>query len=105
MRTLSCGMWDPVQFPDQISNLGPLHLEAGSLSHWTTREVPCRCCYEKQKSTKKSLKIPDPTPNSDNVYFGVRVCVLIGMCGIRKHIPFYNPVLSSSQNKVIFLHH
>ena len=85
MRTLSCGMRDPVQFPDQISNLGPLHLEAGSLSHWTTREVPCRCFYEKQKSTKKSLKIPDPTPNSDNVYFGVSVCIDWNVCDQKTH--------------------
>ena len=31
----ACG----IQFPDQESNPGPLHLKCG-LSHWTTREVP-----------------------------------------------------------------
>ena len=30
--------WD--LFPDQGSNLGSFHLGGGSLSHWTTREVP-----------------------------------------------------------------
>ena len=34
MRTLSCGMWDPLPWP------GPPALGAWSLSHWTTRKVP-----------------------------------------------------------------
>ena len=32
--TAACG----IQFPDQGSNLGPLHWEQ-SLNHWTTRKV------------------------------------------------------------------
>ena len=31
---VACGIW----FPDQGSNLGPLHGEWGGLNHWTTRE-------------------------------------------------------------------
>ena len=36
--TLRCGMWDPVPGPG--IEQGPPALEAWSLSHWTTREVP-----------------------------------------------------------------
>ena len=35
----SCGMWDLVPSPG--IEPGPPALGAGSLSHWTTREVPC----------------------------------------------------------------
>ena len=35
---LSCGMWNLVSQPG--IELGPPSLEAWSLSHWTTREVP-----------------------------------------------------------------
>ena len=38
MRTLSCGMWDLVPWPE--IEPGPPALGAWSLSHWTTREVP-----------------------------------------------------------------
>ena len=38
MRTLSWGMWDLV--PWSGIEPGPLALEAWSLSHWNTREVP-----------------------------------------------------------------
>ena len=49
---ISCSLWDlqsqhansagacEIQFPDQGLNRGPPALEARSLSHWTTREVP-----------------------------------------------------------------
>ena len=37
---VACGVW----FPDQGSNLGPLHWERG-LSHWTTREVLKTPCF------------------------------------------------------------
>ena len=37
-RIFSCGMWDLVHWPGV--ELRSLALEAQSLSHWTTREVP-----------------------------------------------------------------
>ena len=39
MRILNCGIWDLAPWPGMES--GPPALAAGTLSHWTTREVPC----------------------------------------------------------------
>ena len=39
MRILNCGIWDLAPWPGMES--GPPALGAGTLSHWTTREVPC----------------------------------------------------------------
>ena len=38
IQTFSCGIWDPV--PQPGIEPGPPALEAWSLSHWTTMEVP-----------------------------------------------------------------
>ena len=33
------------QFPDQESNLHPLHMAVQNLNHWTAREVPLTCTF------------------------------------------------------------
>ena len=54
----SCSMWDLVHWPSVEP--GPPALEAQSLSHWTTREVPSFISYESSYTFKNyyTLSIP-----------------------------------------------